>query len=115
MVNRIVSGARYGLRDWLMQRITAIVMACYTLFLSGFLALHSPLHFSEWTALFSHDWMRFFTLLFFLGLYLHAWVGIRNVLMDYVRHAPVRLALHGGVIVALIIYFMWTVEILWGK
>ena len=115
MVNRIVSGARYGLRDWLMQRITAIVMVSYTLFLSGFLALHNPLHFSDWAELFGHDWMRFFTLLFFLCLYLHAWVGIRNVLMDYIHNTAARLALHGAVIVALTVYFMWTVEILWGK
>jgi succinate dehydrogenase / fumarate reductase membrane anchor subunit len=115
VVNRIVSGARYGLRDWLMQRIAAIILLIYSLFVMGFILLNLPLNFNTWHALFNHDWMRFITLLFFIALYLHAWVGIRNVLMDYVHSTAIRLTLHGCAIVALILYFIWTVQILWGK
>ncbi len=115
VVNRIVSGARYGLRDWLMQRIAAVILLMYSLFVLGFVILNMPMSFALWHTLFTHDWMRFFTLLSFMALYLHAWVGIRNVLMDYVHSTGIRLTLHGCVIVALVIYFIWTVQILWGK
>lgn len=110
-----VSGAHYGLRDWLMQRITAVIMAVFSVFLAGFLLLHTQLQFGDWKQLFSLDSMRYFTLLFFLSLFLHAWVGIRDILMDYIHSTMVRLALHSTVIVALVIYFMWAVQILWGK
>lgn len=115
MVNRVVSGAHYGLRDWLMQRITGVILAIFTVFLAGFFLLHLPLQFSDWKHLFNHDSMRYFTLLFFLSLYLHAWIGIRDILMDYVHPTMARLALHSAVIVALVMYFMWTIQILWGK
>jgi len=115
MVSRVVSGAHYGLRDWLMQRITAVIMAVFSVFLAGFFVLHTPLQFGDLKQLFSHDPMRYFTLLFFLSLFLHAWVGMRDILMDYVHSAVVRLALHSAVIVSLVIYFMWAVQIIWGK
>ena len=114
MVSHTASGAHYGLRDWLMQRITAVIMAVFVISLAGFFIWHTPLQFSDWKQLFRHDAMRYFTLLFFLSLYLHAWVGIRDILMDYAHSTLLRLALHSVVIVLLIIYFMWTVRILWG-
>ncbi|WP_223248446.1 succinate dehydrogenase, hydrophobic membrane anchor protein [Sulfurirhabdus autotrophica] len=114
-MSRVVSGARYGLRDWLMQRIAAVILLIYSLFVLGFIILNMPISFTSWHAFFTHVWMRFFTLLSFIALYLHAWVGIRNVLMDYVHSTAIRLILHGSVIVALVIYFIWTVQILWGK
>ena len=82
MVERIVSGAHYGLRDWLLQRVTAVVMALYSLFLAAFLLTHQPLQFADWSGLFLNHWMRLASLLFLLSLYLHAWVGVRDILMD---------------------------------
>lgn len=114
MVDRTVTGARYGLRDWLMQRITAIVMVFFTLFMAAFLLTHQPLHFDEWESLFHNQWMRFASLLFLLSLYLHAWVGIRDIAMDYLHHTALRLAVEVLAILALIIYTAWSVQILWG-
>ena len=113
MVNRIVSGAHYGVRDWLVQRFTAVVMAVYTLFLAGFLAFHQPLQFAQWQALFHHQGMRLFTLLFFASLFLHAWVGVRDILMDYVHPVAIRLTLQVLAILALAVYGAWSVQILW--
>lgn len=110
---RIVGGAHYGLRDWLIQRFSAVVMAAYTLFLVGYWASQTPIDFVVWRSLFSREWMRYATLLFALSLFLHAWVGVRDILMDYVRPTALRLALQIAVIVALIVYAMWTVGILW--
>lgn len=114
MVNRVVVGAHYGLRDWLMQRITAVVMAVYCVVLAGWLMWQSYVDYDVWTALFSSQWMRICTLLFLLSLFLHAWVGVRDVVMDYVKPAGVRLAIHVLVILALAFYSIWSVQILWG-
>lgn len=113
MVDRIVSGAHYGLRDWLMQRVTATVMAFYSLFLVAFLVTHQPLQFVDWSDLFHNQWMRFASLLFLLSLYLHAWVGVRDILMDYVHHTALRLIAEVLVILALAGCTAWSVQILW--
>lgn len=58
--------------------------------------------------------VRIATLLFWLSVFVHSWIGVRNVLMDYIGSTGVRLATHIGVIVALLALFFWTVQILWG-
>lgn len=113
MVNRTVTGAHYGLRDWLVQRFTALIMLTFTVFLVGVALTQSP-DAAGWRALFAHDWMHYFTLLFALSLFWHAWIGMRNILMDYVHATRLRLPLHVAVIVMLLIYTMWTIDILWG-
>ncbi|MDP2828881.1 MAG: succinate dehydrogenase, hydrophobic membrane anchor protein [Sulfuricellaceae bacterium] len=112
MVNRIVSGAHYGLRDWLIQRVTAVVMALYTLFLISFFLTQSHT-FEAWQGLFQSLPVRLFSLLFFFSLFIHAWVGMRDIFMDYVHPTVIRLALHVAVILALIAYAAWAVQILW--
>ncbi len=114
MVNRTVTGAHYGLRDWLVQRITAVVMAAYAIFIAGYTVLHPNLGYDIWTALFSGNVMRSFSLLFLLAAYAHAWVGVRDIVMDYVKPAGVRLVIHVLVILTLILYAIWSVQILWG-
>jgi succinate dehydrogenase / fumarate reductase membrane anchor subunit len=114
MVKRIVSGAHYGLRDWLMQRVTAAVMAFYSLFMAVFLLTHQPLKFDEWSGLFHNQWMRLASLLFLLSLTLHAWVGVRGILMDYVHHTALRLTAEVMVILSLVGCTAWSVQILWG-
>lgn len=114
MVSRIVVGAHYGLRDWLIQRISAVVMAVYVAALVAWLLWQPYLDYDVWTALFSSQWMRSFTLLFLLNLYYHAWIGVRDIVMDYLKPAGIRLAIHVLVILALLLYTIWSVQILWG-
>ena len=114
MVERTVTGAHYGLRDWLLQRISAVMMALYVFFLAGYVLLHPNLDYDTWTALFSGNVMRSITLLFLFALFAHAWVGVRDVVMDYVQHAGLRLLIHVLVILALLLYAIWSVQILWG-
>src|SRR4030067_3006885 len=95
MVNRVIVGAHYGLRDWLIQRITAVVMAVYSLALAGYLLLQPNLNYDVWTELFSGQLMRTFTLLFLLSLFYHAWIGIRDIVMDYVKPAGGGLGIYG--------------------
>lgn len=114
MVNRVITGSHYGLRDWLIQRVTAVLMVVYVLALLAYCLLQPSMDYDSWTLLFSNNVVRTFTLLFLLSLFYHAWIGVRDVVMDYVKPAFVRLLIHIFVIVALLVYFIWSVQILWG-
>jgi succinate dehydrogenase / fumarate reductase membrane anchor subunit len=114
MSARVVTGARYGLRDWLAQRITAAIMAVYTLIvLVSVSRWGEPLGYAVWRELFAQGWMRVATLVFAASLAWHLWVGVRDILMDYVKPDGLRLALHALVLLLIAFYLGWTVEILW--
>jgi succinate dehydrogenase / fumarate reductase membrane anchor subunit len=113
VVERVVTGAHYGLRDWLAQRITAAIMAAYTVILLVVLVGGVPITYPVWKDLFAQGWMRVATLLFAASLAWHAWVGLRDVLMDYVKPVGARLMLEVGVLLAIAGYLGWTVQILW--
>ncbi|HKX57125.1 MAG TPA: succinate dehydrogenase, hydrophobic membrane anchor protein [Xanthomonadales bacterium] len=110
---RVVTGAHYGLRDWLAQRVTAAVMAIYTLMLAAVLLVSPPQDYASFKTLFGNQWMRVGSFLFLLSLFWHTWVGMRNILMDYVHAASARLTLEILVILSLLFYAAWSVEILW--
>jgi succinate dehydrogenase / fumarate reductase membrane anchor subunit len=113
MVKRVIVGAHYGSGDWLAQRITAAIMALYTVVALFVFASRSPFTYESWRALFSSGWMRVATLLFFVSLAWHAWVGARDILMDYIKHDGLRLALQVLTILLLAGYLSWVIEILW--
>lgn len=114
MVDRVVVGAHYGLRDWLVQRISAVVMAVYSLVMAAWLSMQTHLDYEVWRQLFAGQAMRTFTLLFLLCLFYHAWVGTRDIVMDYVKSAGARLSIYALVILALLVYTIWSLQILWG-
>jgi len=113
MVERAVTGAHYGLRDWLAQRITAAVMAVYSVILLVVLVGGAPITYAVWKDLFAQGWMRVATLLFAISLAWHGWVGMRDILMDYVKPAGGRLALEVAVLLAIAGALGWTLQILW--
>ena len=113
MVTRVVTGAHYGLKDWLVQRVSARVMAVYLVLFVGAMLVCSPGNYEEWRAVFAPQWMRLATLLFFLSLFWHAWIGMRDILMDYVSSTAARLVLQVVVILLLVAYAAWAVQILW--
>ncbi len=113
MVKRIVTGAHYGLRDWLAQRVTAVVMVVFIILLAAILLISPPYDDASWKTMFSNRWMRIASFLFLVSLFWHAWVGMRNILMDYVHATGIRLTLQILVILSLVFYTVWSVEILW--
>lgn len=113
MVNRTVVGAHYGLRDWLAQRITATVMAVYTAIVLVVLLGGQPINYAVWKELFTQGWMRVATLLFAACFAWHAWVGVRNIFMDYIKPTGVRLALQTLTLLTIAGYMGWTIQILW--
>ena len=112
-MKRLVVGAHYGLRDWLAQRISAVIMAVYTLLLVVVFLKNTPLTYAAWKDLFAQGWMRVATLLFAASLAWHAWVGVRDILMDYVKPDGLRLALQVVTLLTLAVYVGWAVQILW--
>ncbi|MBD8630818.1 succinate dehydrogenase, hydrophobic membrane anchor protein [Oxalobacteraceae sp. CFBP 8755] len=110
---RVVVGAHYGVKDWLAQRVTAIVMAVYTVILLVAFLTAQDFSYEGWAGLFSRQWFKLFSLVTFLALYYHAWVGIRDIWMDYVKSAGLRLFLMLATIFWLLACAAWTVQILW--
>ena len=113
MVKRVIVGAHYGARDWLAQRITALIMAVYMIVALAVISAKAPFTYEAWKALFAQSSVRIATLLFAVSLAWHAWVGARDILMDYVKHDGVRLALQVLTVLLLAVYVGWTIEILW--
>jgi succinate dehydrogenase / fumarate reductase membrane anchor subunit len=108
-------GAHYGLGDWLLQRLTAVVMAGYTAFVVLALVTHRPLNYPAWKSIFSEMWFQVGTMLFVAALLYHAWVGMRDILMDYVHSTALRLTAQFAVAFVLLFYLVWTAAILWGR
>lgn len=113
MVKRIVVGAHYGLKDWLAQRITAVVMAVYTLIFAVQALALPAFDYESWRGLFSGGFMQFATFLFFVSVFYHAWVGVRDIYMDYIKPTSVRLTLHVLTILVLVGYLGWSAQVLW--
>lgn len=109
----MVTGAHYGLKDWLAQRVTALVMAAYVIVVVGILLTTPPQDYEEWRSLFRNQLMRIATFVFFISLFWHAWIGVRDILMDYVKPTGVRLGLEVTVVLVLVGYAVWAVQILW--
>jgi succinate dehydrogenase / fumarate reductase membrane anchor subunit len=99
--------------SWLVQRASAVVLALYSVFFPIWLLLHWPHGGLDWRALFMPLPMRIATLLFVAALALHAWVGMRDIFMDYVKPPGLRLALHVAALVWLAACVVWAAAILW--
>ena len=112
---RVVVGAHYGLRDWLAQRVTAGVMALFTvLLLAQVIFTSGPIGYDTWAGIFSSQWMKVLTFAVIVALLYHAWVGMRDITMDYVT-SPVwlRLVLQVFIIVWLVGCAGWAIQVLW--
>jgi succinate dehydrogenase / fumarate reductase membrane anchor subunit len=113
MVNRVVVGAHYGLKDWVIQRVTAALMVIVTVVFGIFLVTHPALRYEEWQAFYSHQSVRILSLLFILSLLMHAWIGVRDIYMDYLHCTAIRLTALIVTAVALVSYGLWALAILW--
>jgi succinate dehydrogenase / fumarate reductase membrane anchor subunit len=114
---RLVVGAHYGLKDWLAQRITALLLAAYAVFFAVYLAAHlrryDTFGYEAWAQLFVPVWMKVATLLAIAALVYHAWIGMRDIWMDYVKPTGVRLALQVLSVLWLAFCAVWAAQILW--
>ena len=110
---RIVVGAHYGLRDWLSQRVTAALMALFTVAVIVQVLLPGEMGYDKWAGMFSRQWMKVLTFVVIVSLLIHVWVGMRDIWMDYVKPVALRLVLQVFTIVWLVGCAGWAVQVLW--
>ncbi len=111
---RIVVGSHYGLRDWLGQRVTAALMALFTLLvLAQVIFSNGPMGYDQWAGIFSSQWMKVLTFTVIIALAFHVWIGMRDIWMDYIKPVGLRLTLHVFTIVWLLACTGWGIQILW--
>ena len=113
MVKSVLGVNHQGLRDWVIQRLSALIMAVYSIMLVSYLVLHVGLTFPEWRVLFTHSWMKIATIFFLLSVMFHAWVGMWTIFTDYVKPYILRSLLNVLTILTLSACFLWALMILW--
>lgn len=121
MVTAVTSFGRSGLYDWLMQRVSAVVMAAYAIFIAVFVLTTPDMQYSDWQALYGNLWMRIFSLITLISIAAHAWIGLWAVLTDYLtvrlmgtKATILRILAQMGLGIVTFTYVVWGVEILWG-
>ncbi len=110
---RLVVGAHYGLRDWLAQRVTSILMALFTVAVIVQVLMPGPLDYYRWSAIFAQQWMKVLTFVTIVSLLWHVWVGMRDIWMDYVKPVSIRLVLDMATIAWLVGCAGWAVQVIW--
>ncbi len=122
MVSSVTGLSRNGVADWLVQRVSAVVLGVYFIGLLGYLLMNADLDYAQWQALFSTTWMRLASLLALISLCAHAWVGMWTVSTDYLTEAMVgknanvlRFLFQAAYILLIFIYLIWGIQILWGN
>jgi len=101
-----------GMRTWILQRLTALYLLGYLVVFTIYLTGLPDADFTDWRARFSEPMANIATLLFFYSLLFHAWVGVRDILIDYVHLSSLRLALWAVISLALIVMAIWVTMIL---
>lgn len=113
MVKSVLGVKHQGLRDWIIQRISAIVMGIYFIGLIAYFLLHGEWTYSEWHNFFSQTWLKVATILVLIGMLYHAWIGIWTIFTDYVKPYVLRAFLNCLVILTLAACLIWGIMILW--
>lgn len=115
MVTSVTSLTGNGLKDWLIQRITAVYFAIYTLVIMSYIICHTTLQFESWQMFFEPLWFKIATVLALFALLLHAWIGIWTVTTDYLKCTSLRLAVQIVIALTLGCELFWCLTIVWGR
>ena len=114
MVDNLATVGRNGVHDYLLVRASAIILTLYTLFLASFFITTSTVTFEIWRAFFAQMSVKVFTLLALLSLVVHAWIGVWQVLSDYIKPAFLRGSLQFIFSVTLLAYLAAGFITVWG-
>ncbi|MDP4789211.1 MAG: succinate dehydrogenase, hydrophobic membrane anchor protein [Haliea sp.] len=119
MVTAITSFGRSGTSDWLVQRVSGVILLAYFVFIAAVVV--TGVDYAGWKALFGQTWVRVFSLMAVLSLAAHAWIGLWAVVTDYLTERMMGtsgnvLRISAQLVIALIlfVYVVWGVQILWG-
>ncbi|MAZ66536.1 MAG: succinate dehydrogenase, hydrophobic membrane anchor protein [Kangiellaceae bacterium] len=114
MVKQVTSLGRSGLHDWMIQRVSAVVLAAYTIFLLGYLVCGPDVTYEAWREFFGCLYVKLFTLIAIAALAAHAWIGIWTVCTDYIKCSCIRMVVQSASIIACLVYVAWGALIVWG-
>lgn len=110
----IMSLQAQGMRAWLLQRLTAVYIAIYALSLIIWSIFNTPINYSTWSGVFSNPIVIIFTVVFYLSLFVHAWVGMRDIFVDYAKPSSVRFVLLTALALSLLVMTIWLLLIVIG-
>ncbi len=113
MVKSVSSLTRNGFRDWIFQRVSALVVGLYVLFFIGYLMLHPHMLFVNWQTFFCDNIVRIFTLIVLVAVAIHAYVGLWTISTDYIKSTWMRFLFQVIVWLALFAFLIWGALILW--
>lgn len=114
MVSNASALGRNGIHDFLLVRASAVVITLYVLYLIGFFVTTDELTWALWSGFFSSAFTKVFTLLTLFSILIHAWIGMWQVLTDYVKPVGIRLTLQLVIVVALMVYVIYGFVVVWG-
>lgn len=114
MVNDVSTLGRNGLHSWLLLRASAIIITLYIIYILSFVVTSGPITFTVWHGFFTATTTKVFTLLTLLSVLVHAWIGLWQVLTDYVKPVALRLILQFAIVVVLLVYFLYGTITVWG-
>lgn len=114
MVSNASALGRNGVHDFLLVRATAIVLTLYIIYMIGFFAVTGELTYEVWSGFFASAFTKVFTLLALFSILIHAWIGMWQVLTDYVKPVAIRLGLQLIIVVALLVYVIYGFVVVWG-
>ncbi|MDX2345662.1 MAG: succinate dehydrogenase, hydrophobic membrane anchor protein [Legionella sp.] len=115
MVSSVTSLTGNGLKDWLVQRLTAVYLLIYSILFVAIWAGCSPWHYTNWVALFHTSWFQVATAIALFSILLHAWVGLWTVTTDYIKATGLRLMVQGLVLLVLLSQLIAGFMIIWGQ
>ncbi|MEN5016295.1 succinate dehydrogenase membrane anchor subunit [Erwinia sp. Eh17-17] len=114
MVSNASALGRNGIHDWLLLRAAAMVMTLYVLYILGFIVMSGTLTYDIWRGFFSSSFTKVFTLLTLFSILVHGWIGMWQVLTDYIKPLALRMMLQLVIVVALLVYAIYGTVVVWG-
>ncbi|WP_130834416.1 succinate dehydrogenase membrane anchor subunit [[Erwinia] mediterraneensis] len=112
--NNATALGRNGIQDWLLLRASAILITLYALYILGFVVMTDTLTYEIWRGFFASSFTKVFTLLTLFSILIHGWIGMWQVLTDYVKHLAVRLIVQLVIVVALLAFAIYGTVVVWG-
>jgi len=120
MVTNVTSFGRSGLSDFILQRVSAVVLLAYAVCVIGFFMSRAPVNHSDFVHYFTALPMQIFSTMALFSLVAHAWIGMWTIGTDYIREhyfgaraLICRLFYQFACITALVVYVLWALNIIW--
>lgn len=114
MVNMKIVSNNYGVYEWMIVRLSGILISLYFIYLFSFLLYSNHLSYEEWCLFFNNSFTKIFNIVILLFILIHTWIGIRHILEDYIKSIILRRLGIGATFIVLHIYLLLGIKILWG-